>query len=211
MDASRLDADAVSPWLGQPNQPQGCRRAAGMIGPMAVDGEQRQWIDALVRPDAPSHPIAADALLVDYPVALGCRQRQEVAGLLRELQLVVIGSRHPETEMSVPLRLLALAEGITASYGAQLDPAEAEMDRAAAAGEDTTVLRYELLPVSRDVVLQYAVAMAEVDEFCRQATLITLATPPVLMELRRWTVEEFVRQYDGAAPRPWDQRARIAS
>jgi hypothetical protein len=178
---------------------------------VTIDEEQQQWIDALVRLDAPSHPMAEDALLVDYPVALGCRQRQEVAGLLRELQLVVIGSRHPETEMSVPLRLLALAEGITATYGAQLDPAEAEMDRAAAAGEDTTVLRYELLPVSRDVVLQYAVAMAEVDEFCRQATLITLATPPVLMELRRWTVEEFVRQYDGAAPRPWDQRARIAS
>jgi hypothetical protein len=181
-----------------------------MIWPVAVDREQQQWIDALVRPDAPSHPIAQDALLVDYPVALGCRQRQEVAGLLRELQLVVIGSRHPETEMTVPLRLLALAEGITAAYGAQLDPAEAEMDRAAAAGEDTTVLRYELLPVSRDLVLQYAVAMAEVDDFCRQATLITLATPPAMLELRRWTVEEFVRQYDGAPLRPWAERARVA-
>jgi hypothetical protein len=177
---------------------------------VVIDGEQQHWIDALVRPDAPSHPVAEHALLVDYPVDLGCRQREEVAGLLRELQLVVIGSRQPEIEMSVPLRLLALAEGITATYGAQLDPAEAEMDRAAAAGESTTVLRYELLPVSRDVVLQYAVAMAEVDEFCRQAALITLATPPVLLELRRWTVEEFVCQYDGAPPRPWDQRARIA-
>ncbi len=178
---------------------------------MTIDGERPQWIDALSRPDAPSHPIAEDALLVDYPVALGCRQREEVAGLLRELQLVVIGSRRPETEMSVPLRLLALAEGITATYGAQLDPAEAEMDRAAAAGEDTTVLRYQLLPVSREVVLQYAVAMAEVDEFCRRAALITLATAPVMLELRRWTVEEFVRQYDGEPPRPWDQRARLAA
>lgn len=178
---------------------------------MTIDAAQHGWIDALVRPDAPSEPIANDAMLLDYPVALGCRQRQEVAGLLRELQLVVIGSRRPETEMSVPLRLLALAEGITATYGAQLDSAEAEMDRAAAAGEDTTVLRYELLPVSRDIVLQYAVAMAEVDEFCRLATLITLATPPELLELRRWTVEELVRQYDGEPPRPWDQRARMAS
>ncbi len=165
----------------------------------------------LVRADAPSHPVAEEALLVDYPVALGCRQREEVAGLLRELQLIVIGSRHPEVEMSVPLRLLALAEGITAAYGAQLDPAEAELDRAAAAGEDATVLRYELLPVSRDIVLQYAVAMAGVDEFCRLAALITLATPPELLELRRWTVEELVRQYDGEPPRPWDQRARLAA
>ena len=106
------------------------------------------------------------------------------------------------------MRLLALAEGITATYGAQLDPAETELDRAAAAGEDTTVLRYELLPVSREVVLQYAVAMAEVDAFCEQAALITLATSPEMLELRRWTVEEFVRQYDGAPPRPWDERAR---
>jgi hypothetical protein len=177
--------------------------------PVTTDAAQHEWIAALVRSDAPSHPVSENALLVDYPVALGCRQRQDVAGLLRELQLVVIGSRQPEIEMSVPLRLLALAEGITATYGAQLDPAEAEMDRAAAAGEETTVLRYELLPVSRDVVLQYAVAMAEVDEFCRRAALITLATPPVMLELRRWTVEELVRQYDGQPPRPWGQRVRL--
>jgi hypothetical protein len=175
---------------------------------VTIDAAEHEWIDALGRLDAPSHPVAQEALLVDYPVALGTRQREEVAGLLRELQLVVIGSRNPEIEMSAPMRLLALAEGITAAYGAQLDPAEAELDRAFAAGEDTTVLRYELLPVSREVVLQYAVAMAEVDEFCRQASLITLATPPDLLELRRWTVEEFVRQYDGAPPRPWGERAR---
>ena len=178
---------------------------------MTIAAAQHEWIEALVRPDAPSHPMAQDALLVDYPVALGTRQREDVAGLLRELQLVVIGSRHPEVEMSAPMRLLALAEGITATYGAQLDPAEAELDRAFAAGEDTTVLRYELLPVSRDVVLQYAVAMAEVDAFCEQAALITLATSPEMLELRRWTVEEFVRQYDGAPPRPWGERARNQS
>lgn len=186
--------------------------APGRLAQCAVvtsDAAQQEWIDALVRPDPPSNPMAEDALLVDYPVALGRRQREEVEGLLRELQLVVIGSRNPETEMTAPLRLLALAEGITATYGAQLDPAEAEMDRAFAAGEDTTVLRYELLPVSRTLVLQYAVAMAEVDEFARQATLITLATPPEMLELRRWTVEEFVRQYDGEPPRPWGERARL--
>lgn len=177
---------------------------------MTTDATQQEWIDALVRPDPPSHPLAEEALLVDYPVALGRRQREEVAGLLRELQLVVIGSRDPEMEMSAPVQLLNLAEGITAAYGAQLEPAEAEMDRAFAAGEATTVLRYELLPVSRAVVLQYAAAMAAVDEFCRAAALITLTTPPNMLELRRWTVEEFVRQYDGKPPRPWGERARMA-
>ena len=43
----------------------------------------------------------------------------------------------------------ALAEGITSAYSAQLDPAETELERAAAAGEEHTVLRYELLPESR--------------------------------------------------------------
>ena len=170
---------------------------------------ERAWIDALVRPDPPARPQQAEALLVDYPVALGCRQREDVAGLLRELQLVVIGARDHAEEMNAPRRLLALAEGITQAYAPQLDPAEAELDRAHAAGEEQTVLRYELLPVSRDVVLQYAVAMAEVDEFCRQAALMTPPTPPVMLELRRWTVEEFVRQYDGQPPRPWGERARV--
>jgi hypothetical protein len=176
---------------------------------VSIDPVADQWIGDLAGADAPDVPAALAAELVDYPVALGRRQREEVAGLLRELQLVVIGSRQPETELSAPVRLLALADGITSTYGAQLDPAEAELDRAFAAGEEQTVLRYELLPVSRAVVLQYAMAMAEVDEFCRQAALITLATPPDMLELRRWTVEEFVRQYDGKPPRPWSERTRV--
>ena len=120
----------------------GSRRTAGMIGAVTIDGEQRQWIDALVRADAPSQPAATDALLVDYPVALGRRQREEIAGLLRELQLVVIGSRQSRDRDERAAAAARSAEGITATYGAQLDPAEAEMDRAAAAaGHDRPALR----------------------------------------------------------------------
>ena len=46
-----------------------------MIGPVTIEAAQQEWIDALVRLDAPSHPVAGHTLLVDYPVALGCRQR----------------------------------------------------------------------------------------------------------------------------------------
>jgi hypothetical protein len=45
--------------------------------------------------------------------------------------------------------------------------------------------------------------MEEADSYSREARLMALAPTPDLYALRRWTVEEFVRQYDGLPPRPW--------
>jgi hypothetical protein len=95
------------------------------------------------------------------------------------------------------------AKAVTEQYADALVAPQAELDRAYAAGEKHTTLCYPLVPESRTVLLYYARTMEEADAFSRDARLMTLAPSPDLYALRRWTVEEFVRQYDGHAPRSW--------
>jgi hypothetical protein len=45
--------------------------------------------------------------------------------------------------------------------------------------------------------------MEQADEFCRAGLFMNLAPDHEVYALRRWIVEEFVRQYAGLAPRPW--------
>ena len=52
-------------------------------------------------------------------------------------------------------------------------------------------------------MLTYARLMEEADAFCAAGEVISLAPDAEVYALRRWTVEEFLRQYHGAAPRPW--------
>jgi len=58
----------------------------------------------------------------------------------------------------------------------------------------------------RTAVLDYARMVETIDDYCRRAALMTLAPTADVYALRRWTVEELVRQFDGLAPRPWSER-----
>ena len=57
-----------------------------------------------------------------------------------------------------------------------------------------------------------AAMMAEVDEFCRAGDhLMTLATPPEVVALREWVLEELTRQIDeGGEPVPWSNHVSRA-
>jgi hypothetical protein len=165
------------------------------------------WIEALDRPDAPVDPAGAAAILVDYPVVLGGVMNERTVDLLRELQLMTSGgSSHPE--VGVVRELRDLAAHTTAVWGDRLAEPNVELRRALAAGLATTNLEYPMAPGMRRSVLDYARMMETIDDYCRRAALMTLAPAPDVYALRRWTVEEFVRQFDGLAPRPWRSRTR---
>jgi hypothetical protein len=161
-----------------------------------------EWITRLDRPDARTEPAVAEAVLLNYPVALGGAQNERTNDLLREFQLMAAGGDH-EHGLPALVRLESLAKELTEKYGAQLAEPAAELQRALAAREPTTVLRYPLLSPTRAIILDYAHLMEDVDAYCRSASLITLQPSEQIYALRRWTVEEFVRQYDGLEPRPW--------
>jgi hypothetical protein len=160
------------------------------------------WIEALDRPDAPVGPAGAAAVLVDYPVALGGVMNERTVDLLRELQLMT-SHGSPHADQGVVRELQDLAAYVTAVWGDRLAEPNIELRRALETGVATTNLEYPMTPGGRRGVLNYARMMETIDDYCRRAALMTLPPEPDVYALRRWTVEEFVRQFDGLAPRPW--------
>jgi len=174
-----------------------------MISPVTRTAD---WIEALDRADAPVHPAADVAVLKDYPVALGGAMNERTVDLLRELQLMTSDGTDGADQGVAP-ELRALAEHTTTSWGDRLSEPNVELRRALEAGEETADLEYPMVTGMRASVLDYARMMETIDDHCRRAALMSLPPTAEVYALRRWTVEEFVRQYDGLAPRPWSDRS----
>lgn len=161
------------------------------------------WIDELERMPADERPAASEVRLVDYPVLLGVRQQNRTADLMRELQLIELDAHPDAGRVSTPRQLLRLATDLYDAFGPALEEPREQLERAYAAGDATIVQCYPLVPGSRTTMLRYARLMEQADEFCRSGAVMNLAPDPEVHALRRWTVEEFVRQHAGLAPRPW--------
>jgi hypothetical protein len=165
------------------------------------------WIEALDRPDAPVEPAGAAAVLVDYPVALGGAMNERTVDLLRELQLMT-SDDSSDAEQGLVRELKELATYVTEVWGDRLAEPNIELRRALEGGVPTTNLEYPMAAGGRAGVLNYARMMETIDDYCRRAALMSLPPEPDVYALRRWTVEEYVRQFDGLAPRPWGSRTR---
>jgi anti-sigma B factor antagonist len=79
------------------------------------------------------------------------------------------------------------------------------MRTASERGNEHIDLVFEVPEETVEGVRQLDAMMDTVDEYCRDGDLLTLATPPDLVEFRRWFLGEFVRQIGhGEPPRSWD-------
>ena len=92
---------------------------------------------------------------------------------------------------------------MSATYGPALSAPRDELERAHEAREQRTEVQYPLRQDSAAQMLTYARLMEEADAICAAGEVISLAPDAEVYALRRWTVEEFLRQYHGADPRPW--------
>lgn len=146
--------------------------------------------------------VVGRVVLLRYPVRLGQLLGQYHADLMRELQLVVIGSRS-DSATHAPRRLLELTTLLTTRYAAYLAAPARQRDEAVARCDRETNVTYPVVPETAEVVRQFAEIMDEVDEFCRSGDLLTLAMPDDAHRLRRWTVAEFLAQAGGDEPTPW--------
>jgi hypothetical protein len=151
--------------------------------------------------DAQGVDAAADrrVLLVDLPVRLWDRARQHSAALVREFAFIEAGGEHDTT---LARRLLEIAATSDTRY-ANLNPeAEAEVEAALARG-DTTITVEVVVPVEfKQHILEAVPVLIEIDEYCRNGTLLSLATPDDLRAFWTWYLGEFVRQIDGESPIP---------
>ncbi len=141
--------------------------------------------------------------LLNYPVRRGLRQQQYSDELLRELSLLMIGRRYRPGEMHAPQKLIEIIDVMLSRYSAMISSASERRAAAYERGDVVMTLEYPAPPEMRAIVVAFADTMDQVDQFCAAGDLLTLASPPELVELRRWTVSEFLRQCDGEEPRPW--------
>ena len=144
---------------------------------------------------------AAPIRLLRYPVRRGLRSREHSDALLRECML--LRAAYDDGAASVLGRLAALAELLQSRYSAALGEPERRKLEAFSRGDAAVDLEYPRVPQTSQVIRQWEAAVAEMDGYCRQEQLLTLATPPDVAELQRWVFDEFRRQLVGEAPRPW--------
>lgn len=140
-----------------------------------------------------------------FPLGVYLRSRAHFDELVREFQLVEIGRAEGGTgERAVPQRLLELVGELVERFADRVGVVEAQRSAAIARGETVTDLEYDVPLAARDDLVQLSGLLDECDEFCRSDDyLLTLATPPDVVEFRRWNVGQVIAQLDGAEPMPW--------
>lgn len=144
--------------------------------------------------------------LLRLPVQLWAASQEHHDELMREFSLMTMGLEDEDTASApVPLRLLRLVQQLTTRFGGTSDAQREQLFAAAAHGEqEIDELVYRVPAAAGPALRELALLLDEADEYCLAGQhLLTLATPGELRLFRRWYLEEFVGQIDGAPPVPW--------
>ena len=145
--------------------------------------------------------------LLNFPLELYRQASEHQDELEREFTLLQHASSEDDT--SVPRRLRLLIDELHDRFGAFSAGPRSALAMALDRGEESMDVEYRVPPAARDGAVALAALLDEADDFCRRGThLLTLATPPGPLALRRWYLGQFVAQIDGGEPTPWDQWER---
>ncbi len=140
--------------------------------------------------------------LLGVPVRVLAAAREHHDGLLREFRLLAMSG--PPAGPAAPDRLVELTEALGVRYAAATSRPDRDFDRAVEQGHDTVDLVYRVPRGVAGGARELEALMAEADEFCRAARLMTLARGPVVARFGRWYVAQFVDQVAGRRPARWD-------
>jgi hypothetical protein len=149
--------------------------------------------------------MSADAVtsivLRGYPVRVGQRQQEHLDEVRREFQLLALS--RPEVRDHVPGRLLELVDTMSVRFSRELEEPRRVREQAVLDGVEQVDLVYPAVPGAAEVMTTWWNVMREVDVYCSNDELLSLATPPDVLALQRWVVSEIVAQAAGAAPTRW--------
>lgn len=155
----------------------------------------------------PSPSSAADGALVPMallgvPVAIMLQAQASYDELFREFRLVVEGDPAGAGE-AIHGQLIALVDELGTRFQAFTAGAEDDWRNALESGAASVDLHFELPPDIGAVCARYDELLDEADAFCRAGALMTLATTPEVRAVRKWLLQEFVRQSAHEPPLPW--------
>jgi hypothetical protein len=144
-----------------------------------------------------------DVVLVNLPVEDFRRSQQHHDALLREFALVSVGADTGDD--TVPRRLLALVRELSAKFGGFSEEPETRLRDAVENKVANIDLQFWVPAAAKDAAIALGRLLDEADDFCRRGELLTLQAPADVHAFRVRYLEEFIRQIDGEAPRPWPQ------
>ena len=137
--------------------------------------------------------------ILKMPLQLTAEAREHSDGLNREFALIATGLGSD----SVPARLQQLSEQLESRYSMFTEDQQRELDEAIARGDDSMDITYTLPKSVADACYMLNDMLEEADAFCQTGDLLTLATPPEYVRLRRWFLAEFIRQAHSGDPVAW--------
>ena len=152
---------------------------------------------------SPRSNIVGVAVLRDYPLRLWEEQQQHSEEMIREFQLLLSGQETGQTVQTPPARLVELADFFVGRFGVLLDEISAARQEALQQGLDRMDSEVPLVDGTAELLERVREVMDDVDEYCRQGELLTLARSPQQLALQDWTTRELVGQLHGASPTPW--------
>jgi anti-sigma regulatory factor (Ser/Thr protein kinase) len=139
-----------------------------------------------------------DVHLLGMPVQVFARHRAWYDEVRRELRLLALnhGEDYPVAKELSEITLQVEQER---SQATGIDV----LDKAMAAGDDRVDLTYRVPTTAAVTMDRLQELLGQVDEFCQEQRLLTLAPSRQMLALRAWYLGEFRRQADGEEPRPW--------
>lgn len=151
-----------------------------------------------------STPELRTVVLRQYPVRLGVAAKQHNDELLREFTIIAAGRADGTAQDELPSRLVAVMDVIRRQYGAGLEERDARLFAALSAGVEEIDVEQRLPAAAAGAAQALGAILAETDDFCRQGRhLLTLETPPDVLQYRHWYLSEVVTQLEGGPATPW--------
>lgn len=140
--------------------------------------------------------------LVGLPTARFIALHLHVDDLLRELEIISLGAG--SGAVAVPAEVRDVTRELLARYSETRQSAWQQAEAAQRRGGDTVDIQVAVPLDAVDAVQDLVDLFDRADALCREGVLLTLPASAELVELRRWTAEEVVRQVrSGAEPTPF--------
>ena len=141
--------------------------------------------------------------LLGIPVAAMVRTQALYDELFREFRFVV-ETESEDTADAIHRRLLALVDEVGTRFAGFTSGAEESWRQAVETGAQVVDLGFTLPADIGPVCARYDRLLDEADAFCRAGALMTLAASREALALRKWILDEFVRQSAGEAAVSWE-------
>jgi hypothetical protein len=143
--------------------------------------------------------------LLRLPLDVLMRAREHSDEVTREFAHIV----SPETDQErVPERLLELSQQLTGQYASYSGDVMEQLEAATERGEKEMDVVYRLPLSAGDGARLLGEMWDAVDIFCRDGQMLSLETPPEAKLFRRWFLDQFITQAQGAGPVSWPDYAQ---